>query len=113
MESDLKRAQVLANLLDSKYNVFGIKLGLDPLISLIPGLGDTVSAFLSFYLVYIGIKHQLPQNAIAAMIINIGLDYVIGLIPVVGDVSDVFFKANLRNFRILQEYADIITIPNT
>ncbi|MBI1191452.1 MAG: DUF4112 domain-containing protein [Tepidisphaera sp.] len=100
----LDRARTLARLLDSVYTVpyTPIKLGLDPLIGLIPGVGDAVSAALSLYIVWQAHKLGVRARVLAAMIGLVILDFLIGLAPVAGDAGDVFFKANLWNLRLIE-----------
>lgn len=108
MEYHLKNAYRISQLLDSKFNILGFRFGLDPLIGLIPGLGDTLTAILSLYLVYIGVRMNLSLSKIMLMIFNIILDYVIGIIPVIGDLTDFVFKSFERNYLILlNEYQRI------
>ena len=110
MKNYLKTAAILANLLDNKFKILGIKFGIDPILGLIPGGGDLVSLILALYIVWIGIKMELPQDKIAKMIGNVILDFGIGLVPVLGDVGDFAFRSNLMNLEILKQHAkrDII-----
>lgn len=101
----LKSAKRITKLLDSQFNILGYKFGLEPLIGLVPGLGDIITVVLSLYLVFIGFQMHLPRKEIVRMLFNIGLDFLIGTIPVVGDISDFFYKANERNMRILERFS--------
>lgn len=105
MDKHLKTASFLANLLDSRFNFLGIRFGIDPLLGLVPGLGDLVSLILSLYLIWIGINLKIPPLEILRMVLNIAVDFLVGLIPVAGDIGDIVFKANIRNLKILQKYA--------
>lgn len=105
MEMHLKTARILTDLLENKFKIGGIRFGLDPVISIIPGFGDFITAVASFYLVWIGVKMRIPQTKTIEMLGNIALDFFIGLLPVVGDMTDFVFKSNSRNMRILEEYA--------
>ncbi|MDO8265810.1 MAG: DUF4112 domain-containing protein [Candidatus Saccharibacteria bacterium] len=104
MKKHFKRATFLANLLDNKFEILGLKFGIDPILGLIPGGGDLISFILSLYIVWIGIKVELPQNKILRMIRNTLLDFGIGLIPVLGDIADFTFKSNLTNLEILKQH---------
>ncbi len=104
MNKHLKTAEVLANLLDNKFNLFGIKFGIDPVLGLIPGFGDFLSFLLSVYIVWVGVKLNLPIHKVLKMAWNVALDLLIGIIPVIGDFSDVAIKANLRNVAILKKH---------
>ncbi|MFC3122297.1 DUF4112 domain-containing protein [Agaribacter flavus] len=102
----LLKAQALANLLDTAVRVpfIGIRVGLDFLIGLIPGIGDTLMLLASLRIVYLGKKMNLPKPLMAKMIRNAVIDYGLGFIPIVGDIIDLFFKANQRNVRIMEQY---------
>lgn len=105
MEKHLRSADILANLLDNSFNVFGHRFGLNGLLGLIPGAGDIITTGLSFYIVWIGVQMRLPINKLAEMVGNVAINFFIGLIPVVGDAVDFFHKANLKNLQILKEHA--------
>lgn len=104
MDRYLQIAEIWANFLDSKFHFGPIKFGLDPILDLIPGAGDVAGALLSFYLIWIAYKVRLPKNKMLHMLFNIGLDFLIGLVPFLGAIGDVFYKANLKNVRILKEF---------
>lgn len=105
MQKHYRMAKVLSKLLDSQFNILGFKFGLDPIIGLIPGLGDAIGAALSFYVIWIAIGLKVPEEKIVVMIRNVLLDILIGMLPVIGDVSDFVFKANQRNWRIIEQYS--------
>lgn len=95
----------LAELLDSKFKIpnTDIRFGLDPIISLIPGAGDVFAGVISLYFLIQGAIHGGRAAVLGRMFINILLDVLIGSIPILGDLFDVYWKANLRNARILDE----------
>lgn len=94
-----------ANLLDSKFRIpsTDIRFGIDPIIGLIPGIGDWLGGAVSLYfLVYAAIlEARVP--VLLRMLLNILMDVVIGTIPLLGDVFDVSWKANLRNAELLED----------
>lgn len=96
----------IARLLDSAFVIPGthIRIGLDPLIGLIPGAGDAVTALLSGYVVYEAFRAGLPKPALWRMVANIVIDLVIGVLPVLGDFGDIFWRANRRNLAIFDAY---------
>lgn len=102
----LQWAEHFARLLDSKFKLPGtnFKFGIDPLIGLIPGLGDGVSLIFQLVLAFGLLKHGSSGRLRALLIINVLVDTLIGSIPVVGGVFDFFFKANQRNLRLVQEH---------
>ena len=105
MESHLRTATVFTYLLDNQFKLFGVQLGLNSFIDLIPGFGDAVAALLSLYLVWIALEMELPRLSILRMVWNILVNFIIGLIPVVGDLAYIFRKANVKNLQILKDYA--------
>ena len=100
------RLDALATLLDSAFVIPGtrVRIGLDAVIGLVPGIGDAVSACLSGYIVWEARRLGLPRWKLARMIGNIALDTAIGAIPVAGDAFDALFKSNRRNMRILRDH---------
>jgi Domain of unknown function (DUF4112) len=103
----LRRMRQLSQLLDGAIVIPGTKqrIGLDPILGLIPGGGDTVSAALSGYIIIEAARMGLPRAALMRMVSNLVLDTVVGSVPVLGDIFDVFSKANLRNMQIVESHA--------
>ena len=104
MDRHLRLATIITELLENRFHFLGFKFGLDPLLGLIPGIGDVIGLFLSLYLLWIGMRMNLPSEKISKMFSNIVFDFVIGLIPVVGDVGDFVFHANTKNLQILKSH---------
>ncbi|WP_417451772.1 DUF4112 domain-containing protein [Kordiimonas sp.] len=107
-DRDRKRAQRiyrLARLLDSQFNipVVNIRIGLDSILGLIPGAGDTLSALISAYILFEARRLGASRKALLKMLGNLGLDWIIGSIPLIGDIFDIGFKANLRNIKLLED----------
>lgn len=96
----------IAKLLDSKFEIpgTGIRFGLDPILSLLPFLGDLVTFVISSMLVYTMRNHGASRKVVVKMMLNVGLDTIIGAIPLVGTVFDVFYRANERNIKLLREH---------
>jgi hypothetical protein len=103
----LKRMRQLSQLLDGAIAIPGTKqrIGLDPILGLIPGGGDTLSALLSGYIIVEAAQMGLPRQALIKMVLNLVIDTVAGSVPVVGDIFDVVSKANLRNMQIVESHA--------
>ena len=99
--ADLER---LAELLDARFLIpgTGIRFGLDSLIGLIPGVGDTATALIGLYIVARARALGASRWTRARMVGNILVDAVIGAVPLLGDAFDVAYKANLRNIRLLR-----------
>jgi hypothetical protein len=95
----------LAWLLDSAFVIPGtqFRVGVDPLLGLIPILGDLVSFLISSYLILLASKLGLPRAVIYRMLLNTGIDAVLGAIPIVGDVLDAAWRANAKNAALLEK----------
>lgn len=100
-----KPATKFAELLDSKFNIPGtnIRFGIDPIIGLIPGAGDVFAGVISLYFLIQAAMLGGKASVLGRMFLNILMDVLIGSIPVLGDFFDIYWKANLRNARILDE----------
>jgi len=105
MIDHLRRATFLANLLDNKFKIFGLKFGIDPLLGLVPGGGDIISLVISLYILWVGIKMELPKGKIWRMIGNILLDFGLGVVPVLGDIADFAYKSNLKNLEMIKQHS--------
>ncbi len=99
--------EFLARLMDSRFRVPGtsLRFGLDPLLGLIPGLGDSASALVSVLLLLKSARHGLPRVVMIRMAVNVLLNAAIGAIPVAGDLFSFWFKANQINYQLLQKHA--------
>ena len=104
-----KKTERLGWLLDDVFRVpiLGWRFGLDALIGLIPGIGDTGTALASFYILASAVRHGVPKITLLRMGLNIGFDYLLGSLPVVGDVADVFWKSNQKNIALLRKRATV------
>lgn len=80
------------------------KIGLDPLIGLVPGFGDTGSALVSALALVQAARLGVPKIALARMSLNILINELIGIVPVVGDAFSFWFKSNARNYQIIKDY---------
>jgi hypothetical protein len=99
----------LSRWMDGLFRIPGVgwRFGLDALVGLIPGVGDTATALVSFYVLAAGVRYRVPKVTLLRMGFNIGLDYVFGAIPVVGDIFDVAWKSNQKNVELLRERATV------
>ena len=91
--------------MDSQFKIGPWRFGIDPILGLIPGGGDLISAILAGYIVWIAIQMQIPAIRIIQIIFNLVLDLIIGVIPFFGDAFDFFYKASSRNLKILKKYS--------
>ncbi len=102
----LRAVEKITNLLDSKFKIPGTKIsfGLDPILGLIPVLGDAISYLVSGLLIFTMYRHGANKRLVIRMTLNSTLDALIGSIPVFGTIFDIWFKSNKRNLKLLQEY---------
>jgi hypothetical protein len=96
----------LSQLLDNAIPIPGtrFRLGIDPILGLIPGGGDSVAGALGAYIIVEAARMGLPRKILSQMVGNIVLDSLAGIVPVVGDVFDVGWKANVRNIALLEKH---------
>jgi hypothetical protein len=100
-----ERLLTLSRLLDSAVEVpvLGTRVGLDALLGVVPVAGDLLSAALGLYLVALARELGASRWLQARMVGNLVLDAALGVVPVAGDLADIYFKAHLRNLRLLQK----------
>jgi hypothetical protein len=111
-EQEKRRANVeplfkwLALIMDQALRLPGTKFrfGLDPLIGLIPGLGDTASAIVSGLSLIYAARCGIPKRVLGQMSVNILLNELIGIVPGVGDAFSFWFKSNVRNYELLRQH---------
>ena len=94
-------------LLDSAFRVPGTKLtfGLDPILGLVPGLGDLTTPFFAALLLLHAVRLRIPRVVQLRMLMNAVIDLAIGAVPLIGDFFDFGWKANVRNLALLERYA--------
>lgn len=120
----LNRIRKLSRLMDTAIGIPGTKfrIGLDPIIGLLPGGGDLISTAFSAYIIYLATRFGLPNEDLKKMIFNVGLEAVVGTVPLVGDLFDAYYKSNIRNLAILEQHLQATepqleelasTMPNT
>lgn len=97
---------LVARLMDAVFVIPGtnIRFGLDALIGLLPGLGDTVTSFVSLYILQVASEKGVPRVVLVRMATNIAIDYVVGAVPLFGDFFDVYWKSNLKNVELLKQH---------
>ncbi|MCG8517920.1 MAG: DUF4112 domain-containing protein [Pseudomonadales bacterium] len=104
----LARLDRYARRLDSQFRIpfTRIRFGLDPLIGLLPGIGDLVGLGLSLYLVVEAIRLGAGPALVMRMLTNLGLEFLVGLVPVLGDAFDLLYRANDRNAAMLRRHIE-------
>jgi hypothetical protein len=81
-----------------------VRIGLDPILGLVPGFGDAAGAILATAILMEAVRRRVPRFTFLRMAANIALDAVIGAVPVLGDIFDAGWKANLRNLALLERH---------
>jgi len=92
--------------MDSAYRVPGtqIRFGWDPIVGLVPGAGDVVTASFAVTILYHACRLGVPGVVLIRMVLNVLIDLAAGIVPFVGDVADVAWKSNTRNVALLEQH---------
>lgn len=108
-----RNVRVIARLLDNAIPIPGTswKIGLDPIIGLIPGIGDLVSAVLSGYIILEAARADIPTLTLAKMLGNVGIDTLFGAVPALGDMFDAAWKSNTKNVALLERHLEVVVTP--
>jgi len=104
----LRRVQVVATLLDEALRVPGtnFRFGIDPIVGMIPGLGDLLGGAASAYIILEAARAGAPASVLLRMTMNVGMDTLVGAVPLVGDLFDFAWKSNTRNVRLLARHVE-------
>ena len=99
----------LSWLLDDLIRIPGLnwRFGLDALVGLIPGFGDTATSLASFYILVSAVRYGVPKVTILRMALNIAIDYLVGSVPFVGDLFDAVWKSNHMNVELMRKRATV------
>ena len=100
----LARVRRLAWLVDRSIPIGPWRIGLDPILGLIPGAGDWLGALLSIYVLYEGARLGVPAPVVTRMAGNILLETIVGAVPVLGDLFDFAWHANARNVALIERH---------
>lgn len=87
--------------------IVGWRIGLDAIVGLIPGVGDTLTSLASFYILAAGVRYGVPKVTLFRMGLNLGIDYVLGSVPIFGDILDAWWKSNQKNLQLLRRRATV------
>jgi Domain of unknown function (DUF4112) len=106
VEQSLER---LSWLLDDFFRIPGLgwRVGLDALVGLIPGVGDTATTLASLYVLVSAVRYRVPKVTLLRMGLNLGIDYAVGSLPLVGDLFDAWWKSNQKNIELLRQRATV------
>jgi Domain of unknown function (DUF4112) len=102
-DETLRRLEIL---LDEAFRIPGtqVRFGIDGIIGLVPGVGDALAGLLSLVIPIAAWMRGVPYIAMVRMTVNIAIGVLVGTIPIAGDIFDIFWKANRRNYRLLQRH---------
>ena len=92
---ELARVTRIARILDDGF--------VDPLLGLIPGVGDTIGSLLGLYVVGLALRRKVAPIIIARMFLNLAIDAAVGAVPFLGDIFDLVWKANDKNVKLLTD----------
>jgi hypothetical protein len=106
IEAELLHLERVAHWMDSRFRVPGtnVRFGLDGLLGLLPGVGDSATALPAAYIVMRARAIGAPPHLQLRMVGNVLMDLLIGALPLIGDLFDFGFKANRRNVGLLRQH---------
>ena len=104
--TDRATARILAKYLDELLRLPGtnVRIGLDPILALLPGVGDTVASGAGFIILIEALRSGVSIPVFLRMTLNMGINFLVGLIPGAGAVASVFIKSNSRNLHLLNTW---------
>jgi len=102
-----RRIARISRILDDLIEVPGTgrRIGVDPVLGLVPVVGDAASALASLWVIAEAARFRLPRIVLARMVLNATVDLLVGAIPLVGDLFDFAAKANSRNLELFRRHA--------
>ena len=106
-EAAERRIGRITHALDELVAVPGtpVKVGLDPVVGLIPVVGDAVAAFAGLWVIGEAARFGIPRIVLGRMVVNLVVDLAIGAIPLLGDLFDIVFRSNSRNLAMFRRHA--------
>ena len=102
-----RRIGRMTHVLDELVSVPGtpVRVGLDPIVGLIPIVGDAVAGIVGAWVIAEAARFGVPRVVVGRMVVNLVVDLAIGAIPLLGDLFDVVFRANSRNLALFRRHA--------
>ena len=100
----LRRLRSLSWFLDRSIPIGKWRIGVDPILGLIPGAGDWFGALFSFYILYEGARLGMPNNVLVRMGGNILVETIVGVVPFLGDLFDFVWQANTKNLALIEQH---------
>lgn len=104
----LSRLRRISHLLDNAVQIPGVeyRVGIDPLIGLLPGGGDLITGFIAVYIIAESTRMGVPAATLGRMGLNVLIDVLSGTIPMIGDLFDVAWKSNSKNVALLEQHLE-------
>jgi len=95
---------ILSHLLDDFLRIPGtpIRFGLDGIVGFIPGAGDIIAGLASTIIIFAAWARGVPYIVLARMVLNVLIETVVGAVPFVGNLFDIAWRANRRNYKLLE-----------
>jgi len=104
-----RELEVLSRVMDNQFRVpiLGWRFGLNPIIDLVPGIGDAATTLVALYIMSSAVRYRVSKITLVRMGINIAIYFIVGLIPFAGDAFDAWWKPNIRNITLLKRRATV------
>lgn len=104
----LERARTVSYVMDDALRIpgTGFRIGLDPVLGIVPVSGDAIAALGSLYIVLQGFRIGVPGRTLATMLLLVAVEFLVGSIPVLGTILDAVIKVNKRNTKTLESYLE-------
>jgi hypothetical protein len=96
-----------ARLFDAAFRIPGteFRFGLDPLIGLLPGIGDLATPLLTIFILWQAARMRVPKVVLIRMVLNAIIDAGVGAVPILGDAFDFAWRSNEWNMALLERHA--------
>jgi Domain of unknown function (DUF4112) len=100
--------KLVSLVMDRLIRIPGLKkrLGLNPIVDLVPGFGDIAVALVSVSVIIYGIRRKVPKIVLSRMALNVLINELVGLVPVIGSAFAFWFQANTRNYDLIRGHID-------
>ncbi|HZY62269.1 MAG TPA: DUF4112 domain-containing protein [Edaphobacter sp.] len=101
---DDENLDLLSHILDDFLKIPGtsIRFGLDGIIGLVPGVGDVIGGIASCVIIMAAWMRGVSYITVTRMVVNVGIEVLVGTVPIVGDMFDIAWRANRRNYALLE-----------
>lgn len=101
------RIRRVTDVLDELVPIPGTRhrFGVDPIIGLIPVVGDVVGALVGLWVIGEATRFGVPRIVVARMSVNLLVDLAIGIIPFIGDLFDFVSRSNSKNLTLFRTHA--------